>query len=360
MKYIIGLGAASILLLASVAQADDTSDYCQKVQARAHADSMLLFSPSAQLQGIKYPAGAPGVVAVGGSTSVDGYQVRGGLSWSPLDAYKGTQVLTLADKDCLQHSATVEVQNLLEQMNDIGRQQALEAEVAYFEAVTPRMNDIIAGMQKRLGIGTITITDVAAVQQVIAALQRKQAQSQGQLAMIHAKDYIDNPHSASDIVARLQRYSMEFEKQTSKVRMLDPWSIAMSGGVVPPMAQGDGVAWFGMIQVGYNFGGLVRGKLEDRYMASRQSELQHARYELADEMRRLQDSIRAGVASSELEIATLDKRLAELYSTKNTLLAHADAPNVDSVLAMVNLQIMDAESDRVFLVELKNQLSQWK
>jgi hypothetical protein len=352
----------AMFLVNNVARADDKTDdtYCEKIQARAHADSMLLFSPAAQLQFIKYPAGAPGVVAVGGSTSVDGLQFRGAISWSPLDAYKGTQVLTLADKDCLQHSATVEVQNLLEQMNDIGRQEALGAEVSYFDAVNSVMEDISSGMQKRLAIGTITITDIATVQQSIAALERKKALSQGQLDVIRSKDYVVTTHSAADIAAKLQRYSMEFEQQTSKVRMLDPWTVAVSGGVIPPMAQGDGVAWFGMVQLQYNFGGLVRGTYENKYLNARQSELQHARYELTDEIRRLQDGIKAGVTSSELEIVTLDKRLADLHAIRDTLSNHLDAPNAISALAVVNLQILDAESDRVYLVVLKNQLSQWK
>ena len=46
IRFAYGLGLATILV-SSVAAADDT-DYCNKVQARAHADSMLLFSPSAQ------------------------------------------------------------------------------------------------------------------------------------------------------------------------------------------------------------------------------------------------------------------------------------------------------------------------
>jgi len=335
-------------------------DYCDKVQARAHADAWLLFSPSLQVQGIKYPAGAPGVVAVGGSETPGGYQVRSSLLWSPLDAYKGTVEQAVANKDCLQHSAMVDAQNLLEMMNDVGRAPALQAEVTYLKFHADDMNDILTNVHKRLVIGHSTIIELAAVQAGIDLLERKLAAAQGQLSLIETKDYVVTPRSSTEIVERLQRYSMEYEKETARLRSIDPWAISVSGGVVPPMGDGGSAAWFGMVTVQYNFGGFVRGADESKYLSARQHELQYARYELADQVRRLQDGIQVGIESADAEIVTLDKRISELNDLCEQLKLHIEAPNAMSTLGVVELQHMDAVSDRLYLIELRRQLSAWK
>lgn len=356
VALMVGMGIARS---AGAQEVNTDKDYCDKVQARAHADAWLLFAPSIQLQAIRYPA-AGNITVVGGSTDLNGDQVRGNLSWSPLDALRGTHVLTIADKDCLQHAATQEANNLLEQMGDVGRSAALQAEVSYLKMHSDEMNDILTSMQKRLGIGNITITDVATIQQSIDAINRKLAVSQGQLDVIHAKDYVSTVQSAGEIATKLQQYSMEFENETSKLRMFDPWTVQTSFGVVPPMASVDKTSWYGSVSIGYNFGGLPRGGYENRYLNARQHELAHARYELTDAIRRVKDGVVAGISSSDAEIATLNDRITNLLNTKAHLASHPDAPNAISVLSMVSLQIIDAVSDQLYLIELRRQLTEWK
>lgn len=345
----------------SLAQAQEDKDYCDKVVARAHADSFLLFSPTLALQAIRYPSSDSTVSPVGGATDTHGDQVRGNIAWSPIDAYRGTIMQSIADKDCLQHSAASEAIQLLEKVADLGKAPALQAEIDYLDNHNPAMETIISQMEKRLAIGNITITDLAVIQQSIASLERKQVQSQGQLAAIHAKDYTETKSSVNDIVARLQASSMNFEKESSRLRMFDQYSITVSGGIVPPVMSGvNSTSWFGMVSIGYNFGGLVRGKDENKYLDARRHELQTARYELTNQLHRLQDGVRAGIIAATDEIVVIDSHLAELNHTRDELKAHPDAPNVMSALSMVELQIMDMESDRVFLDTMRQQLTEWK
>ena len=202
--------------------------------------------------------------------------------------------------------------------------------------------------------------NVAAIQQQIAMLQRKLAVSEGQIVSLNAKRYVVSPKSSSEIAARLQEYTSEFEKQQSAVRMIDPWTIGLSGGAVPPMQQGDGLAWFGMVSAQYSFGGLTRSHFENQYQDARRAELAHARYELVDQIHRLQAGVIAGIGASSMEIESLDKHIAELNDTKSQLKSHPDAPNVANALSLIELQIMDAMSDREYLVELRKQLTEWK
>jgi hypothetical protein len=350
----VGLGITS-----SAGAQETDKDYCNKVQARAHADAWLLFSPSLQVQALRYPA-TPTDSVVGGSTDSQGDQLRGAVLWSPLDFYRGTIMLSVADKDCLQHQVFAEATNLLEQMNDVGRGAALQAEVAYLDSHSGQIQEIVSNLQKVMAIGSLTVVDLVKAQQSADALERKFAVAKGQLAVLHARDYVPIVHSSSEIAAKLQQYSMEFEKETSRGRMLDPWQVQASFGAVPPMANGDSVSWYGQISLQYNFGGLTRAHYENQYLTARQHELQYARYELSDQIRRLQDGIRAGIRDADMEIATLDRRIAELVSTDKNLAAHPDAPDVASIKAIVDLQIMDAESDRLYLIELRNQLTKWK
>jgi len=94
IRYLARLCSAGAALAVTApvapAMADDTP-YCRKVRARAASDAALLIAPSLRLDGLKLPTafqtGANPIdpVAVGRE-----YQVRGGVSVSPIDIYKLT------------------------------------------------------------------------------------------------------------------------------------------------------------------------------------------------------------------------------------------------------------------------------
>ncbi len=353
--------SAACLAVASGAQAQQSDQaYCNKVHERAIADKILAFSPGVELDAIKYPSATGSSVPFVGPIVGDGYQARASLIWNGIAAYRGTKIVGIADADCAYHSIQMEAQNLVEQAADIGKAQALAAIFDYLNDNRPEWQDIVAREEKRVRAGNLTLSDLTIIRTSASTLETKLVESQGQLVALRAKDYVKQKHSVQQIVIRLQSAAMELEKRESEMRMLDPWSLTINGGVVPPMQQGTSTQWFGTVSLGYNFGGLVRGARENNYLAARQEELRHARYEMADILRRITDGEVANFMDATNRIDVLKHRLNDLQGTRKELAAHPEASSAANLLALVDLQIMDVRSDLIFVEALQKQLAAWK
>src|SRR5687767_2308218 len=80
----------SVSLHPALASARDTP-YCKQVRARAQSDADLLMMPRVIVQGIRFPEGAQQFDS--GATTAQGYQLRTGFSFSPVEFYKGQATL---------------------------------------------------------------------------------------------------------------------------------------------------------------------------------------------------------------------------------------------------------------------------
>src|SRR5688500_5444918 len=110
ISHLVTVAAFALTSLVATSASADDSPYCQKVRARAAGDAALLYSPTVQAQAIRFPrSGAIDTGLYIGS----GVQVRGVLTWSPLDAYRGVHVEDAAERDCAQHEAQVSVTQVL-------------------------------------------------------------------------------------------------------------------------------------------------------------------------------------------------------------------------------------------------------
>ena len=127
LTLLVGMGGGS-----GEAAADDSA-YCRKVKARAAGDAALLFAPSVTGQVIRYPSVNGGPVDATGVTTGNGWQGRVGLSWSPLDFYRGFGVLRAGDADCERGNAQIDAQHLLHYGEDYGRLHALKKQAEYLE-----------------------------------------------------------------------------------------------------------------------------------------------------------------------------------------------------------------------------------
>jgi hypothetical protein len=356
LSIILGIVGASIPLSA---RAED-KDYCTRMREHAIADKVLALSPTLEISAIRYPAPNSLTSIVGGSISSDGFQTRGSISYDLLNAYRGTLLTPLADADCKQHSLQTEAQNLLEQAVDIGRATALLTTSEFLTTAQPDWQAIVGKTEQRVSAGTITLGELTIIRTNANNLEMKFANIRGQLGVLQAKDYVKQARPVSEIVAQLQTASMEFESKASKLRMLDPWELSLSGGVIPPLKQVDNVEWYGALTVGYKFGGFVRATHERNYLAARASELQHARYELTDMLRRMTDGVHANLQATNDQIGVLEARMLQLENTHSELSSHSDAKSAANLMALIELQQIDAMSDMVFLEELKRELVLWQ
>ena len=361
MLKFVGAMAACAMMVSSVAMADDTQDYCNKVRARAAADSSLLYAPIIQVQAIKFPSVnpiEPTAARTSNMATDNGYQVRGLISWSPLDFYKGFQVQGLADADCKQHEAMINAMNLIGQAADLGKLPAYQKEVAYLNSKKMEWQNIVSVTEVRLKNNIIVLSDAMAVRQEALALDRKLAQMQGNVGQLSAKDQPEVSKNLNDLAHQVETASVVYENQVKHNRSLDSWTVGISGGIVPPQ-DSFGTEWFGVISVGFNFGAFTHNAYDSKYVTARTHELQTARYEVRDQLNKFKEQVAAAIAATQAEIEVIESEQNRL-TTLRTVLQDSSATATPALIDSIDLERIDLDSDLTFLVEFKNQLQEWQ
>jgi hypothetical protein len=355
ISAVIGLIVSGVSGVAWAQESD--ANYCDKVMARAHADASILYTPNIQAQFIKFPSASPLDITQTGATT-DGYQIRALANWSPLDTYKGMTTLKVAEADCKQHKAMVDAMNVIGQLADVGRLPALQRQVKYLQQSQPQWKTIVDSTEARLKANVITVPDALAVREQALALDRKLLQLQGQLQALSAKDIPQSPHDVDALSQAVESGSLRFEKQTTHLRSLDPWTVNISAGLVPPQPS-SGVQWFGVITLGFNFGEFQHKAYDDAYMDARTRELRTARYEMRDQLNKFRAQVKAAANAAAQEMLTVEAENLHLESIR-VALGQTQATTALSVMDAIALQQIDLQGDRVYLEELNNQLSQWR
>ena len=347
-------GAAGLLLAAAVLAAGaparaEESPYCAKVRARAEADASLLFAPTLQAQGIKFPNN--GTIDAGVTVGRD-YQLRAGATWSPLDFYKGFRVLDVGDADCERHEAALNVQEALAFGIDLGRLPALEKQDRFLESKRPTWEQHLAAAEQRLEAHVASLLEVNEVRARGAELARKHAQVKGELERLRLRGVPAQRGALGSLVAAADERSMRYEREVKHVRSLDAWDLRVTGGVVPH----SGGDFFGVVQLGFNLGAFSRNAAESRYLTARAEELRGARYEAREGVRRLREQARSAVQQARRELEILDKQAARVEQGR-ALLEGSEAPNAPQARTVIELESIFLESDRVFLTALVEELS---
>ncbi len=341
---------ASAFAMTTSARAEGTSPYCEKVRARASADASLMFAPTVQAQGVRYPRNG----AIDSSTTVgQGYQFRTAVSWSPLDFYKGFKVLEVGRADCEQHEATVTAQQVLMLGVDAARLPALRQASTYLSGQKGRWEEIITKNDERLAEHVTSLLDANEVRARGGELEKKAAMVDGDIGRLEAVGIDVYRGMLSSLMTSIESKAMDFERKASHVRSLEPWTFSVTGGVVP---QERPVDYFGIVQVGFNLGAFSRNSADARYLDARAEELRKARYEVIDQLRRFKAQVKVTNTQSKRELEVVNRRIAALRSARDTL-ATSEASGAPHALAIVDLDMILAEADRVYLTALVAELS---
>ncbi len=336
-------GAVALLVcLTSSAAWSQPSPYCRKVRARAAADAALLMAPTAQAQAIRFPKNA---TTDSGVTTGTGLQFRAALAWSPLDFYKALRVQRVGDADCEQHEAMAGAVDLLSEQGDYGRLPAFQSERRFIDAEQTVWQDVEAKTDRRLAANVATIATASQIRSKTTELGRKRLRVYGEIERLEARGADNYRGALSTLIASVEASAMHFEREASHVRSLDPWSVSATGGVIPQYTPVD---YFGIIQVGYNFGGFARNAQESRYIDARADELRHSRYELGDQLRRFQAQVKSAEHEAKEELAIVERATSWLVTTRATF-ESSTAPDGLNALALAELEWIDVEADRVFL-----------
>jgi hypothetical protein len=347
---ITSIWAISFILSQATAARAQEPAYCQKVRARAASDAALLMSPRAILQGIRFPQN--GQIDVG-ATAGNGYQIRAGLSFSPLDFYKGLSLLRAGDADCEQHESSTAVTTFLTSRDDAARLRALRAEVGYLHAHRDLWRAISAAAAERLSDRVITLAEFNDVRQQVDTLEHRLVQAEGEANQIDAKLVASEPRTS--VIATADRYaeqSTRLEREIARARSLDAWQFRLTGGVVP---QGS-ADWYGLAELSFNLGGIIRTRQDDRYVDARTDEIEHSREEIAGQVRQFRAQTAAALDQARRDLEIVERDLDVLERIR-AIVAKSDAEHVAQARDTLAVESLSAESDAVFLRTLVQALA---
>lgn len=348
-RFMVGTVSA-LMLCASSARAEGTP-YCRKVEERAAADASLLFAPQLQLQGVRFPQN--GTIDTGVTTGKD-YQFRAGISLSPIDIWKGFKVQDVAKADCNAHESTASAAQVLAQGADYGRLPALKKQAAQLETMRTQWEAIVKQADDRFEAHITSLLEVNEVRTRGAELAKKLEQVKGEVQSLEAKGY--DTKSAPKLAAMMdevEKHSMDFEEKAVSVRSLDAWDVKLTGGIIP---QQQPVDWYGVVSISFNFGTFSHNSHDANYLEARREELKTAKYELRDQVKRFGEQLKANRTSTQKQLDIATKQASTLEAAKSAL-GKSDAQNAPHALAVVELELMFIETDKVFLEALGTELA---
>ena len=335
-----------ITLTSSTARAEGPdTDYCKKVTARADADAALLFAPTLSAQLIRYPQSA--ILDTLGVQVGRDVQPRAALSIGVLDIYKGFGVQDVAKNDCARQATAISLQEMILSRDDASRKYAITKKLDFLKERDAEVQKLLKQSEERFVAGTTTLVEVQDLRRKILETANRTAEAEKSLASIEAKATPTTDESIDKLVTKYEEQSVAYEKSVEHVRNLSPWKLSVTaGGTVHPQLD-----YFGAIELTYNFGGIFSIGAEARAREARASELKNARYEMRQQVETLRRDLRAQTAIITKQIALIDAELANTQKVRATV-EKADAPSKPHMLAVLSLQVIDLESERVFLTAL--------
>ena len=346
------LACTTVSLSPALAAARDTP-YCKQVRARAQSDADLLMMPRVLMQGIRFPQGAQQVDS--GPTTDNGYQLRTGFSFSPVDFYKGQATLRVGDAECDRHEAELDLDAVVARGTDEARLSALREQGMFLRAKSTDWRALQTRAAARLEKRIITVVEFTNVQHFIDGLERKLVQVEGDAGVIDARARArvlpatlpGRGGTSATLPALANRYldaSMRFEQEASSLRRLDDWKLQMTGGVIPQTPSD----WYGTIELSFSLGGLVRGAHEDNYIQARSETLEHAANGVETRMRQFRGEVAALLEQANRDLNVVEHSLDVLRSTRKALEA-SEAESVAQAREILTIEQLSVESDSVFL-----------
>jgi hypothetical protein len=346
----------------ALASARDTA-YCKQVRARAQSDADLLMMPRVLVQGIRFPEGAQQFDS--GAVSGQGYQLRAGFQFSPIDFYKGRATLDVSDAECERHEAALDLDVVLERGTDDARLGALREQGSFLRAKSGDWRALQTRAAARLEKRIITVVEFTNVQHFVDGLERKLVQVEGDASQLDARavrtralPFATLPGAglpSATLPALANRYmdaSLRFERESSSLRRLDEWRLSMTGGVIPQTPSD----WYGTVELSFSLGGLVRGTHENNYVEARAETLARASDGVETRLHQFRAEVAALLQQAERDLEVVEHSLDVLRTTR-TALAASEAESVAQAREILTIEQLNVESDSVFLRALVRALT---
>ena len=341
----IGLACALLLgplALAAGARADVSSAYCKRALALADSRAALLYAPRVEVQGVRFPQN--GAVDTGAMVG-DGYQVRAALSFSPLDAYKGTRVIRVGEAECAQHEASRVIEEQTLRAAEYGRLPALRRAAAQLERQRATWLEIEQRVLKGLAAQVVSLLEVDQIRDRCVGLERYSAAVSGEIARLEALREPALPdRSMAALLEAAEAAVIEYEREASHLRSLDAWEFKVTGGAAP---NGGSADFYGVAQLGFSLGAFSQRAAEKRALAARGEELRESRTELRDQVRIFQDVLSANRAEAKRAKEIMQRRVDVLREARAAI-ERANASRALAARALLDLELISAEVEQTF------------
>ena len=344
-------------LVPALAVAQQTP-YCKQVRARAASDADYLMTPRVIVQGLHFPHGSE--LADSGPVLGSGYQLRTGLTFSPVDFYKGRGVVRAGDADCKRHEASVALDDALGHSTESARLSALLQQGEFLRGHSEDWRNISARAAARLSQRIITVVDFNSVQRSIDTLEHKLVQVEGEAEQLKARQLrvsgmlpsgngLGSPQGADtpavpDLASEYFRQSMRYEREISGVRQMDDWKLQITGGVIPLYP----VDWYGTVELSFSLGALVRGQHEQRYIEGRSEDLRYARDGVETRLAQFRAQTAAALEQARRDLGLVDHSLEVLRATRLAL-EQSESESAAQARDLISIEQVSVESDSVFL-----------
>jgi hypothetical protein len=335
---------------ATASSAEDSA-YCRKVRAQADSDAALLKWPRAVVDGLRFPSSNRIDL---GPTVGNNFQTRIGLAFSPIDFYRGVLVERTGQADCEEHETAIHLEEMLTQVVDGPRLSALRAQAAFLEAHRAEWRALVGKAMERFQVRVITGVELHEVRRLADAVERKVEEVRGEAERLEARE----PESPASLTALSDEYLKRadaLDSAVARARAVDGWTFKVTGGVIPLPGQNN-IDWYGLAELSYGLGDVVRARAIRRALDARADEVRHAPYALPARLARVQREAEAILNQARRELKVVEAELSEANAT-GQLLENAEAPGAAHARDTLALERLTTEADRVFLRALVDALS---
>ncbi|MES1209840.1 MAG: hypothetical protein ABUS79_28220, partial [Pseudomonadota bacterium] len=310
-RWLARLAGAAILLYALPCRAE-TTPYCTRIRERAEGDAALLVAPRLMAQGLRFPNNG---TLEGGVVTTNGFQLRLGVAFSATDLYKGLGLRQIADADCRAHDARATLESVLTDGDAAARQAGLEAQVAFLDAHAAEARQTVERAVARFAAHAITVVELEDMRGRAATLERMAIQARGQAAQLAQHAPAVARRTAEQLARNYADASGDFDRAVTHVRRADPFQLDVTAGVIPSSR----FDWYGILQLGFNLGGLFQTSHNAAYARAHEQEVAGASYEPASRLAQQRQRLAAVRDQARSELALVERELEVVESTARAL-----------------------------------------
>lgn len=345
----VGIWAMALAVLSflssSGAVATPEPAHCRALKAEASSAAAVLELPRLEAQALHSPMTGD----LDGAATIDrpGFQARAVVAWSAIGLLHGRSLRSAAQAECDRWSAAEEIELVLQQGTSYGQADALRAQIATIESGLPRVVELVEEARARFERSIITVLELDELELRRLTLEASLGELRHELALLDSQAEMREADGLGDALARYEQASSELEREQAHSRRLDAWKVDISGGVIP-FPEPD---WFGIVSVGWNFGGIRQPGAEAVAKAAHEESRASSVSELRPRAEKFATAMKESAARLGDELVLIDRQL-ELHARR--LAERPESERLRQAFASLEIGEIELRGRRVFVERLRS------